>query len=227
MPEDAGTGGEMVYFSTKQAEEVGFEKFSERQARLQGIHVLVLDHMGIRFHGEDREVITELCSDITDLDLSSNLFESLGEIVELAVLFPKLTHLTLDGNRFSVPDECGDAALQELPGVRSLGLSDTSLSWAEVAEVASIAPSMTTLSAARNGLSQLPSDVLPRSLANIVLSDNNFGSLFDLSGYVLQALSNKTFCMKKPSTCHLQALSILYTDISAACHHVRDSSHSL
>lgn len=185
MPEDAGTGGDIVYFSTKQAEEVGFEKFSKRQARLQGIHVLVLDHISIRFQNEDRETITELCSDITELDLSSNLFESLGEIVELAVLFPKLTHLTLNGNRFPIPDDCSKAALKQLTGLRSLGLSDTLLSWTEIAKVACIAPNLTTLSAARNRLNRVTSDPLPSTLAHIVLSDNDFDALSDLSGYVL------------------------------------------
>lgn len=182
MPEDAGTGGDIVYFSTKQAEEVGFEKFSKRQARLQGIHVLVLDHISIRFQNEDRETITELCSDITELDLSSNLFESLGEIVELAVLFPKLTHLTLNGNRFPIPDDCSKAALKQLTGLRSLGLSDTLLSWTEIAKVACIAPNLTTLSAARNRLNRVTSDPLPSTLAHIVLSDNDFDALSDLSG---------------------------------------------
>ena len=185
MPEDAGTGGEIVYFSTKQAEEVGFEKFSKRQAKLQGIHVLVLDHMNIRFQGEDCEVITELCSDITELDVGSNVFESIGEIVELAGLFPKLTHLTLDGNRFSVPDETNGAALQSLPGIRSLSVSNTMLSWVEIANVASIVPNLATLSAARNKLSRLTADRLPSSLAHIVLSDNDFESLADLSRYVM------------------------------------------
>ena len=81
MPQDAGTGGEIVYFSSKKAEEVGFEKFAKRQARLQGIHVIVLDHM--RIHGEvtetEKSAIIETCGHVTELDLGSNLFEHLDE----------------------------------------------------------------------------------------------------------------------------------------------------
>ncbi|EME49026.1 hypothetical protein DOTSEDRAFT_19505 [Dothistroma septosporum NZE10] len=201
MPEDAGTGGEIVYFSRKQAEEVGFEKFSKRQARLQGIHVLVLDHMSIRFKGEDSEAIRRLCSDINELDLGSNLFESLGEIVELALLFPKLMHLALDGNRFSVPDDRNNATLLELLGLRSLGLSDTLLNWAEIAKVASVAPSLTHLSAARNRLSWVTSDPMPLSVAHIVLSDNDFGALTELNGL--------------ESCCRLETLTLKRCHISA------------
>lgn len=178
MPQDAGTGGEIVYFSSKKAEEVGFEKFAKRQARLQGIHVIVLDHM--RIHGEvtesEKSAITETCGHVTELDLGSNLFEHLDEILGLCALFPKLSRVTLDGNRFSVHSTQGST----LKGVKTLSLSDTWLSWTDVSAVAAHFPHCTELYATHNGYSQIDDEPLPARLKRLVLSENSFEHLVDI-----------------------------------------------
>lgn len=177
MPEDAGTGGEIVYFSTKQAEEVGFEKFARRQAQLQGIHVLVLDRMQIRAN-QDRnedETIAQFCADVSELDLSGNLFESLEEIIQLASLFPKLSTLNLSGNRFTVGSGC-----RMLVNVRTLDLSDVWLDWSATLSVTGCFPALRKVTAARNGLSSVCFGSLPAHIQELDLSDNRFSNLEDL-----------------------------------------------
>lgn len=175
------TGADTVYFSGKQAEEVGFNKFSERQAKLQGIHVLVLDRIRIQHHvgpdSEELEVIANLCVDITALDLSANLFESFEEITGLCGLFPKLRTLTLDGNRFTV---AGSSSRTKLPTIQSLSLSQTLLSREELAPILDTFPSLEKLEYTSNELSTWSSPTLCAHLTTLDLSDNDFTSLSDI-----------------------------------------------
>jgi hypothetical protein len=178
MPEDAGTGGQIVYFSSKKAEEVGFEKFAKRQAQLQGIHVLVLDHMRIRGEcpQDELDTIPEICANITDLDLGSNLFESLDEILGIAKLLPKLRNLVLDGNRMSI-----STPRRKLENIKSLSLSNTLLEWTEISATASHFPNLTSLTAASNDLQAISLEPLPASLEVLDLIGNSFSTLVSLA----------------------------------------------
>ncbi|KAM3418543.1 hypothetical protein BST61_g4520 [Cercospora zeina] len=184
MSDDASNLGATVYFSTKQAEEVGFQKFAKRQAALQGIHVLILDRMRIRHVAEDEnDAIRETCKDITELDLSCNLFESLAGILSLVALLPKLAHLVLDGNRFTVT--CARSA-EEFPRISSLSLSNTLLR--QHGEpigpiIARHFPRVKTLTIANDELQDtqaLSATDLPESLVSLDLTNNNFTTLADL-----------------------------------------------
>ena len=184
MPEFHESEAEIVYISGKQAEEVGFEKFHQRQAKLQGIHVLVLDHMRIKHQSpsrEDEDSIEELCADITELDLSGNLFETFDEVVKLCGLLPKLKVLTLDGNRFTV-DKKQHPALRK---VRTLSLSQTLLNQTEIKKLVSdsdapVFPSLSTLNLANNEFCCSLNLLLPPTLSTLDLSDNGFCALSDL-----------------------------------------------
>ncbi|KAK3725111.1 hypothetical protein LTR37_000622 [Vermiconidia calcicola] len=201
MPEFHDSEADLVYFSGKQAEEIGFEKFHRRQAKLQGIHVLVLDRMCIQHQppgSEDGDdAIATLCASITELDLSANLFETFDEVVDLCSRLPKLLVLTLDGNRFSVDTE---RKYPPLPAVQSLSLSETLLSAEEVNSLISHSfPSLRSLTLAKNeysGLLRLP---LSTSVSTLDLSDNNFASLSDLKGFHVDNPSLHTLLLKRNS----------------------------
>ncbi|KAF7185250.1 Tubulin-specific chaperone E [Pseudocercospora fuligena] len=182
MPEDAGTGGDIVYFSTKQAEEVGFEKFAKRQAALQGIKTIVLDHMCISCKALDseRDLIAETCKEIMDLDVGSNLFESLDEILSLLLLMPKLRSVVFDGNRLTV----GETDHASLDRITTLSLSHNLLSWSEIASVTKTFPGTTKLAAAGNELASIGPDALPTSIQELDLSENAFLTLSDLAHLV-------------------------------------------
>ncbi|KXT04383.1 hypothetical protein AC578_3588 [Pseudocercospora eumusae] len=210
MPEDAGTGGEIVYFSTKQAEEVGFEKFAKRQAALQGIKTIVLDHMCIscKTLDSERDLIAETCKEIMDLDLSSNLFESLDEILRLLLLMPKLRSVVLDGNHFSIDQ--GDHP--KLERITTLSLSHTLLSWSEIALATGSFLGTTRLAAAGNELATIGPDALPTTVQELDLSENAFLALSDLAHLV--------------SLPHLRTLTLKHNPIGLMKHDssVRSSS---
>lgn len=183
MPEDAGTGGEIVYFSSKKAEEIGFAKFAKRQAQLQGIHVIVLDHMRICFDGlgDESEAITGICANITDLDLGSNLFESFDEITQLVSILPKIRNIVLDGNRLNGLSEKGISKSLTLGSIRFVGLSNTLLRWSEIALLMQKVPNLSSLTLANNELEYISSEELPESIESLDFAGNNFTALSDLA----------------------------------------------
>lgn len=201
-------GTETVYFSGKEAEEVGFGKFSQRQAKLQGIHVLVLEHMRIKhtagLRGDDREEIQRICGHITRLDVSGNLFETLAEIVDLCSLFPKLQSLTLDGNRFMTKDRSASAVL---PTVRTLSLSDTLLTTPELSDVLRLFPSLQTLTHTSNALTTFTLPTPCDHLTTLDLSSNNLASLSSIESLLSHApvletlnLNNNDISALSPAT---------------------------
>lgn len=184
MSDDASNLGATVYFSTKQAEEVGFQKFAKRQAALHGIHVLILDRMRIRHIGsEEDDAIRETCKDITELDLSSNLFEGLDEILNLIASLPKLAHLVLDGNRFRVSS---DNIAKDFQRISSLSVSNTLLQRTGVLiapYVATHFSQVKTLTIANDELHDTESlslADLPDTVTSLDLANNDFTALTDL-----------------------------------------------
>ena len=185
-----------MYISGKRAEEIGFEKFAQRQARLQGIHVLVLDRMRIRHRDvpqEECRAVSELCSEITELDLSDNLFETFEEILELCEPLPKLKVLTLDGNRFIVGDlELVASKLR----LKHLSLRRTLLSDGELNSILSIVPTPQTLVLAENEIDIVDFD-LPSSIDTLDLSDNHITTLSALRHLATPSHCPRTILLKR------------------------------
>lgn len=188
MSKDDVGASQAVYFSSKQAEEVGFQKFAKRQAALQGIHVLILDHMRLQYKNSDEdEVIRDVCKDISELDLSCNLFESLQEILRLVTLLPKLVHLVLDGNRFEVD---GTADALRLDRVASLSLSNTLLQGkaGSLGQLTSrhfpIVKTFKLANDERHNTASLDAQALPASIKMIDLAGNSFANLSDLQDLI-------------------------------------------
>lgn len=170
---DGAQSGEIIYVSrSKQIEKVGFEKFAARQAELRGIHVLVLDHMQIGPHipQDDHETITKICANITDLDISGNMFEELDDILTLCSLFPKLKRLHLDRNRFRMRPE----SQRCLDGIRTVSMEDTLLAEKEIEICLSSFQYVEELILADNILTTWQKARLPESLTSINLAHNSF-----------------------------------------------------
>ncbi|KAF2486934.1 hypothetical protein BDY17DRAFT_245977 [Neohortaea acidophila] len=186
MPDYHADQAQIVYISGKQAEEVGFEKFSQRQSRLHGVHVLVLDRMRIKHafqSDEEKSAIQHLCADITELDLSGNLFEAFQEVLVLCKLFPKLRTLTLDSNRFAVGGSYGDSGhgtLSVIATVKYLSLATTLFSPKDRDGIISRFPKLETLVLTANEISGPLHLQTPPHLSTLDLSDNELISLSDL-----------------------------------------------
>lgn len=176
---------------TKLAEEVGFSKFAARQSELRGIHNIVLDHMCIqhRIGDPDNNDITEICKEVTDLDIGYNLLENAREILDLVGYFPKLRNLTLDGTRLSsdLAIELDDTSMVEcFKNVKHLSLSNTLLMPHEVSKLTQCKfPNLETLVVCNNEWTDFSSAegiILPRTLKMVDLSDNNFESIHSIRG---------------------------------------------
>lgn len=220
MSEDAGTGGEVVYFSTKQAEEVGFEKFAKRQAALQGIHVLVLDHLciGGAIPQDERGVIAEMCKDITQLDVSSNLFESLEDILDLVALLPKLRQLIINGNRLHRLKDPQGRTFGQLTDIHASG---TLLNWTELSKLTRSFPGVKTLTAADNELTNLEAAKPTDHLIQLDLSGNKFQTLDDLENLslcpnlaLLILKHNRINSTLRPLSQTLEDIDLAYNEIA-------------
>ncbi|KAI6820315.1 tubulin-specific chaperone [Hortaea werneckii] len=181
----------------KQAEEVGFDKFARRQAQLRGIHTIVLDRMCIRHSPDDAEnaEIGTVCKDVTDLDLSSNLFETMQEIIDIARRLPKLRSLTIDGNRIlQRPTQGGKLPLAEttLPGVNCLSISNTLIDATEdgantklaalpLRTISSFFPNAETIVACNNEWDRLSEAQVLTGFKTLDVSGNLFESLSDIA----------------------------------------------
>lgn len=88
---------EIIFFG-KVAEEVGFDKIQRKQARLDELKIAILDDMLIgsaRGEGEEEGIITKTCPKVHQLDLSRNLFNHLGPVLDVCRELPLLQSLTI------------------------------------------------------------------------------------------------------------------------------------
>ena len=76
-----------IVISGKVAEEIGFDKIRRQQAQLAELKIIILDGSRIAYasppDGKPEESISEVCPKAVELDLSRNLFERVGTVVEI------------------------------------------------------------------------------------------------------------------------------------------------
>jgi hypothetical protein len=132
---------------------------------------------------EDDQAVSSLCANITSLDIGGNLFESWHEILRICRLFPRLSSLTLDGNRLRDLQNADPDRL--FPNIRYLGLRDTLLEGDEIAKISKSFPSLQTLILANNELeawnSSSGTSNLPSTVHSLDLSGNKITTLTSLT----------------------------------------------
>ena len=93
-----------IVISGKVAEEVGFEKIRRQQSQLAELKIAILD--GARVAGAspaagqgsgsgEIQPVAQVCPKITELDLSRNLFERIGDVVDICCELNELRVLRL------------------------------------------------------------------------------------------------------------------------------------
>ncbi|KAI5819658.1 hypothetical protein BZA77DRAFT_303168 [Pyronema omphalodes] len=168
----------IVLTANKVFEEVGFDKIIQKLSQLQNLKIIILDGLQID-RVDDIAIIRATCPNIEELDVSRNLFEKLEDIALVCCALPKLRSLRISGNRFSsldVTDTSGFA------NITSLEISNVLMTWPELVQLLAYFPSVTTLIAPHNNLSQIPSPPpFPASLTAVDFSYNNFSALASLS----------------------------------------------
>ncbi|KAI1336840.1 Thioesterase/thiol ester dehydrase-isomerase [Xylariaceae sp. FL0016] len=163
-----------IQFSGKVAEEVGFEKIRKKQARLSELKYVVLDGACIKSAYDDGDArISETCPKVIELDLSRNLFQTIGSVIEICSDLTSLRNLRLNGNRFQgiLEDDSLAESKVYLQNVQSLTLEETLMNWQEICHVATKFPVLSSLSASTNQLGQMP-EILWLSLASTLTSIN-------------------------------------------------------
>ncbi|KAH6853469.1 CAP Gly-rich domain-containing protein [Chaetomium sp. MPI-CAGE-AT-0009] len=189
-PTEDQTPSRQIKFSGKVAEEVGFEKIRRQQAQLDELQFVILDGVQVA-HATDpvrdgHQSIHQVCPKVRELDLSRNLFERVGPVVQICSELKLLRSLKVNGNRFRgiLDDEILESAGDAFAGVTELALEDTLLSWQEICHIASKFPSLTTLHAGSNQLATLtaiPPAPFATSLVSLHLELNDFTSLSSLA----------------------------------------------
>ncbi|OTA97930.1 hypothetical protein M434DRAFT_91656 [Hypoxylon sp. CO27-5] len=177
----------VIKFSNKVAEEVGFDKIHRKQAQLAELKVVIVDGARIAFaYSEGDKPISQICPKIVELDLSRNLFQRVGTIVAICSELPVLRSLRLNGNRFQdiLTDEGLENAQSSLKEVKDLALEETLMSWEEICHIATKFQNLSTLSASANQLSYLPETplgTLASTLVSLDLEFNNFTTIADVA----------------------------------------------
>ncbi|KAG5929458.1 hypothetical protein E4U42_005821 [Claviceps africana] len=172
---------------TKVAEQVGFDKIWRQLAQVEQLRTVILDGLRVAVAGtEADESIAASCPSIAHLDLSRNLFETIGPVVDICSELSGLRRLSINGNRFG--HLLRDESLRRMPDafahVTELSLQETLLSWEELCAVAARCPSLVAFHAGSNQLGSLPPvdyAHLPSTLTSLNLEFNDLAALSDLA----------------------------------------------
>ncbi|KAK6213961.1 putative CAP-Gly domain-containing protein [Colletotrichum tabaci] len=173
---------QIVFFGTKPAEEVGFDKIRRQLARVEDLTIVILDgaRVAVDVAPGDKGV-KETSPLIAELDISRNLFEEFGQVVKICQELDSLRSLRLNGNRFRLIEDDETSAFTK---VTELELEETLLDWGALCGIALKFPSLATLSGSLNQLSVLPTvsfGTLADTLTTLTLEFNDFTSFADLA----------------------------------------------
>lgn len=127
---DTATAGEaapqrQIVISGKVAEEIGFDKIRRQQAQLAELKIVILDGGRIAYasppDGKPEESISEACPKAVELDLSRNLFERVGTVVDICSQLKGLQALRIKYTHAPARPWTGLTAGQWKPLPESLG----------------------------------------------------------------------------------------------------------
>ncbi|KAK0657277.1 HotDog domain-containing protein [Cercophora newfieldiana] len=188
---DGSAPKKQIVISGKVAEEVGFDKIRRQQAQLAELKNVFLDGTQIAYaspppgHAGTEQSISQVCPKVTELDISRNLFDRLGTVVDICSELKNLQVLRVKGNRFQeiLEDEKFEAAEPVFIDIRELAIDETLLSWPEICHVASKFPSLSSLFSSANQLSSLsliPTAPFTSTLVSVHMEFNDFTSIADI-----------------------------------------------
>lgn len=85
-----------IVIGTKVAEEMGFDKIRRQMAELTELKVAIVDGARVDKAVVDGDVsIQDTCPKVTQLDISRNLFETVGPVVDICAGLPALRKLAI------------------------------------------------------------------------------------------------------------------------------------
>lgn len=130
---------------------VGFEKIGQKQSKLSELTIAVLNNMCINYSENN---LQELCPNIEELDLSSNLFNSWSQIADIARQLSSLQILNVSDNKLVIPD---NTCLLEFAfkNLIQLRMSSMEYTWKDVIQCSLMCPQLQCLSVPNNRIAQL------------------------------------------------------------------------
>ncbi|KAK3341231.1 hypothetical protein B0T25DRAFT_573635 [Lasiosphaeria hispida] len=187
--EDRPEPHKQIVISGKVAQEIGFDKIRREQAQLAELKIIILDGSRVAYASHpsgDQQSISQVCPKVTELDLSRNLFNRFGTVVEICSELGGLNALRVRGNRFQdIPQDKGlDSADRVFRGTKELAIDETLLEWPEICHLASKFVSLNALFSSANQLSVLspiPPAPFTSTLVSAHLEFNEFTSVADLA----------------------------------------------
>lgn len=89
-------GAQILISGRKVAEEVGFDKIWKKLAQVKDLKIVILDGMRMAVSRQDGDgPIAESCPSIVHVDLSRNLFETIGPVVNICAELKTLRKLSI------------------------------------------------------------------------------------------------------------------------------------
>ncbi|KAK9479423.1 hypothetical protein V1514DRAFT_328586 [Lipomyces japonicus] len=163
-----------VVFGTKVVERVGFDKFRRLLTQLDKLTFVSLQNERVKYASDN---LAEVCPRLQDLDLSQNLFESVNEVAKIVAQLPKLTSLTLNGNRF-LDWELDDELKDSFANITMISLSATLIPHQVLLQLGKLFPNAKVCNLAANLLSE--SNLAFKTawhVESLDLSFNNFSTI--------------------------------------------------
>ncbi|KAG4032483.1 hypothetical protein MFRU_007g03840 [Monilinia fructicola] len=215
---DAITPEKQIVISGKVAEEVGFDKIAEQQARVHELKIVLVDGQRInRAHSKLRTTqasdtsavdftVAEACPSIVELDLSRNLFGTLDEVEKICEQLKNLKTLRLNGNRLILDrskilhDVVPGSVEEVFNKVKSLELDATLIDWNDLCVLMQRFISTISLTASSNSFQKLTTPIANCSLASLTLEYNEFTLLTDLE-VLTQLTSLESLLLKGNKIC--------------------------
>ncbi|KAM0091874.1 hypothetical protein ACP6JD_004703 [Aspergillus fumigatus] len=178
---------EIIKFSSKVVEEVGFDKIRKKLAELQELKIVLLDRLciaGVLPHRASLHELAEACKEIeqtcpkiVDLDLSYNLLESWVDIANICQQLKRLKTLKL---MLVIQYICPRQEGLIFDGITTLHLDETLLEWDEISALTYQFPSLSALSASANQITQILTPITD-TITTLTLENNDISSLSSLA----------------------------------------------
>lgn len=127
---------------------VGFEKVGRKQSNLRELSIAVLDHLCIDHSKHD---LGEVCPNIEELDLSSNLLNSWVGIAAITSQLPRLAVLNVSDNKLAIPENplSLKAAFSNLT---QLQMSHMDYTWGTIVQASAMWPRIEVLAVPNNNI---------------------------------------------------------------------------
>ncbi|AGO11782.1 AaceriADR009Wp [[Ashbya] aceris (nom. inval.)] len=175
-----------MYIGSKKLEGYGFEKLTLMNNDYLNLKVLSLAKLGINRLGSDEELDNFIakCSNVEELDITSNLFTDFGAVISIASNLPKLHTLDVSGNRFSIREGFSKQCLH----VRRLIIRHCKLDVTSLGRILEGFPKLESLDVLDNSIDNIDLIEFPKSLRTLNVSQNEITAFQSRSFKDLQTL---------------------------------------